>query len=173
MKKALVIIDYQNDFVTGSLGFEKAKQIETSIIKKIESYLNETADLIFTLDTHDENYLNTKEGMYLPIPHCIADSEGWHIYGEVANFVDKANKIFKKSTFGSLELGQYLKLQNYDVVELAGIISNICVLSNAVIAKAALPNSKIIIDSNCIASNNEELHLKSLDIIKNLHIQVK
>ena len=104
--KLLIVVDYQNDFVDGSLGFKKATLIEKNIIKKIEAYDN----VVFTFDTHDEDYLNsTLEGKKLPVKHCVKGTAGWELYGNVKNYLPKAIKVFTKNTFPSLDLANFLK----------------------------------------------------------------
>lgn len=172
MKKALVVVDYQNDFVSGALGFPGAANLEKSIEKKIIDGLAAGADLLFTFDTHDTDYLATQEGRKLPVPHCEKGTEGWDLYGAIAAYRHKATWCFEKCTFGSLELAEYLKVEGYDVVELVGLVSNICVISNAILAKAALPEAEIIVDAACTASADEEMHEKALDVLQGVHVTV-
>ena len=172
MKKALIVVDYQNDFVNGALGFEGAEKLDDIICEKIQQYRKEGGHIIFTFDTHEANYLNTMEGKNLPVEHCIKGTEGHKLYGRTAKMVDFDSYIFDKPTFGSLELAVFLKAEGYDVVELCGLVSSICVLSNAVMAKAALPESQIIVDSKATSSFDMEMNIKALDILKNLHITV-
>lgn len=169
MNKLLIIIDYQKDFVDGSLGFPQAKKLENGIAEKISEYEND--EIIYTLDTHDDAYMDTAEGKNLPIPHCVKGTDGHELYGKIKELL-KDKKGFEKNTFPSLELGKYLEGKNYDVIELCGLVSNICVISNAVIAKAACPNAKIIVDSSLTASADSDLHQKALDVMKGLHITV-
>ena len=171
MKKLLIVVDYQNDFVTGSLGFEDALKIEDRIINLINQYHQNNDDVIFTLDSHQKDYLTSQEGQNLPIVHCIENTEGWQLYGKIDQLSQNDLKI-KKPTFGSLELGNYLKDKDYQEITLVGVVSNICVISNAVIAKAALPEAKIIIDSKGIASNDPDLQAKAIDIMKNLQMEI-
>lgn len=172
MKKLLIVVDYQYDFVNGSLGFEGAEKLIPIIKDKIETYLNNNDDIIYTLDTHEENYLtNTMEGKILPIKHCLKNSEGWKVVSEV-DYLDKAIKIFEKPTFPSLDLANYLKDKEYQEVELCGLVSNICVMTNAVMVKASLPNAKIIVDAKATDSFNKDLHEKCLDILEGIHISV-
>lgn len=173
MKKCLIIVDFQNDFVTGSLGFEKAKNLEQIIKSKIEIYLNNNDDIIFTFDTHDINYLNTQEGKNLPIEHCMINTFGHEIYGEVNNYLNKAKKVFYKNTFGSLELANFLNEKNYSEIELVGLVTNMCILSNAVLAKSALPEALINIDSNAVMSFDDKLHNETLNILKGLQMNIK
>lgn len=170
MKKLLIVVDYQKDFVTGSLGFPEAEALEGAISKKIQSYEAEGNDVVFTMDTHDSGYMRTNEGKHLPIAHCIKGTEGWELYGSIKQKYNQKFLSFTKSTFGSYELGQYIHNKNYGEIELVGLISNICVLSNAVIAKAALPAAQIFVDAACIASNDKEMNEKALSIMEGLHI---
>jgi len=172
MKKLLIVVDYQNDFVSGSLGFGKAVDLEIPIFEKILNYKNNNQDIIFTFDTHEQGYLNTQEGKNLPIEHCIKDTEGWKLYGKVNDIFDSSMKMFCKNTFGSLDLAEYLKDKEYDTIEIVGVVSNICVISNAILAKAALPEAKIIVDSSCIASNDDEMNKKAIDVMRGLQIEI-
>ena len=168
MKKLLIVVDYQKDFVNGSLGFEAAKLLDDHISKLIENYHSHNDEVIFTFDTHYENYLKSQEGQNLPIAHCIENSNGWQLYGKVATQKQKQDLCLKKNTFGSLELGNYLKEKKYENITLVGVVSHICVISNAIICKSALPEAKIYIDTKGIAGSNADLHQKTLDILKNL-----
>lgn len=172
MKKVLIVVDFQNDFVDGALGFSGAKDLEIVIVNKIKDYLSKGYDLIYTLDTHYDNYLNTQEGIKLPIKHCIKGSFGHRIYGKAANYLSKAVKVFEKNTFGSLDLGNYLASNKYDEIELVGLVTNMCVISNAIIAKAALPEAKIIIDRKASMSFNEDLHNKTFDVLEGMQFEV-
>lgn len=171
MKKLLIVVDYQNDFVDGTLGFKGALDIENNIINKIKEFKELNDQIIYTLDTHTPDYMNTMEGKNLPIPHCIKGSEGHKLFGKVANEL-KDCLCFEKETFGSKELASYLLNNKYDEITLVGVVSNICVISNAVIAKTMQPNSLICVDAACCASNDLALEQKAYDILENLHIKV-
>lgn len=171
MKKLLIVVDFQNDFIDGSLGFPKATELVSVIKNKINEYLNNNDDIIYTLDTHFNNYLDTYEGKNLPVAHCIDNTFG-HMVNSECDFLDKAIKVFKKNTFPSLELAKYLENTDYDYVELCGLVSNICVLSNAVMVKSALPNAEIVIDKAATASFDEELEQKAFDVLGGLQIKV-
>ena len=171
MKRLLIVIDYQNDFVSGSLGFNDAIILEDYLVELIEKYYLNKDDVIFTYDSHQDNYLDTQEGKNLPVTHCIENSEGWQLYGKINNLAKNDKKILK-NTFGSLELGNYLKDKDYEEITLVGVVSNICVISNAVIVKAALPEATIIIDCKGIASNDPLLQEKAIDLMANLHMKI-
>lgn len=171
MKKLLIVVDYQEDFVTGSLGFEKAKYLEKGIVQKVKEYEENNDDIVFTLDTHNADYLQTEEGIYLPVEHCIKGTSGHKLYGQLKDIA--ANHLtFEKSTFPSHELLSYLLNKDYDYIELCGVVTNICVISNAVIAKAAKPLAHIVVNQKLCASNDEEMEQKSLEVMKNLQIEI-
>lgn len=172
MKKILIVVDFQRDFVVGSLGFEKAATVEACIKDKILTYRREGGEVAFTYDTHGQDYLETREGKDLPIPHCLEGSDGWQLYGQVASLKEAEDRSFNKVTFGSLELANYLVAGGYDSVELVGLVSNICILSNAVLAKAALPEADIIVEEACTASFDESLHAKTLDVLEGIYVRV-
>ena len=172
MKKLLIVVDYQNDFVQGSLGFPKAVSLEEPICRKIASYRNTGDDIIFTLDTHGEDYLQTMEGKKLPAPHCLQGSEGWQLYGKVASLKSYKDLVFEKPTFGSAGLMEYLQKNAYTSIELCGLVTNMCVLSNAVIAKTAQPDADILIDSSCTASFDDAMHDKALDVLEGIHCTI-
>lgn len=171
MKKLLIVVDYQNDFVTGALGFEGARQIEAALCRKIESYQAQGADVVYTMDTHGEDYAQTQEGKKLPVPHCMEGTQGWALYGRCAQLL-KGCRQFKKGTFGSMELAQWLVAQGYNAVELCGVVTNICVLSNAVLCKAALPEAEITVDAACVAGADEALNRATFDVLRGIHVNV-
>lgn len=171
MKKLLIVVDFQNDFIDGSLGFDKAKELIPIIKNKIETYLNENNDVIYTMDTHYDNYLETLEGKKLPVVHCIKGTDGWKINKE-CDYLDKAVKVLEKNTFPSLDLANYLKDKDYQEIEVCGLVSNICVISNAIMAKSALPNARIFVDSKATSSAFDKLHEETLDVLEGLHIEV-
>jgi len=173
MKECLIIVDYQNDFVDGKLGFKGAEKLEPLIIGKIEKAIRNHTDFYFTKDTHHEDYLLTEEGQKLPVPHCLEGTFGHDLYGGLKAYERLAAGIFLKPTFASLELGLALRKQNYDHVELCGLVTHICVISNAVMAKAALPDAKIVIDRNLVASYDPILHQKSLEVMQGFQIDIE
>ena len=173
MKKLLIVVDYQNDFVDGSLGFKKAEELDEKIYRKIKEYKERDDVVIFTFDTHDERYLESVEGKHLPISHCLKNTKGHDLFGKVASLFDKEEDIyFEKDTFPSLDLANYLKGQEFESVELCGLVSNICVLSNAIMVKASLPNVEIYVDKNLTASFDNKINEECMDILKGLHVNV-
>lgn len=172
MNRLLIVVDYQTDFVTGPLGFPGAEALAGPIARRVAEYRAGGDDVIFTFDTHGPDYLSTQEGRRLPVPHCVRDTEGWQLYGAVAGALQEGDRRFLKPTFPSLELGKYLETREYDRVELCGLVSSICVLSNAVIAKAALPEAEIVVDADLTASGDPVLHQKALDVLEGIQVTV-
>lgn len=183
MKRLLIVIDYQNDFVNGALGFEGAELLEDPIVQKIKEYRDKGDLIAFTYDTHHKDYLHTQEGAHLPVPHCIEGTPGHGLFGKVADCVEGSDRLFFKPTFGSSELFErLLQLQQtassldtlpLESIELVGLVSHICVLSNAVIARTACPNVPIIVDATCTDSYDKELQEKAFDVLEGLQITVK
>lgn len=173
MKKLLVVVDYQNDFVDGALGFSGAEKLDGPICEKISQYRTEPdSDIIFTLDTHGKNYLSTQEGKNLPTPHCIAGTHGWELYGKTGEMCAEEDIVIEKPSFGSLELMDIAEENGYEQIELVGLVSNICVVSNAILLKTALPEAEIIVDAACTASFDPALNEKCLDVMEGLQIKV-
>lgn len=169
--RVLVVVDYQNDFVDGSLGSRDAVSIEANVRRLAESYLNSGGDVVFTMDTHGPGYLRTREGRMLPVEHCIEGSEGWRIHGSLEEISrDPRCKVICKETFGSVELMDVLK--GYDEIEICGLVTNICVIANAVIARTANPEARVIVRRDCVASNDMELGEKALDVMASLQVEI-
>lgn len=173
MSKCLIVVDFQVDFVSGSLGFESAKELDCLIVNRIKEARKNNEDVIFTKDTHEKDYLNTYEGIKLPVEHCILNTKGHDIYGDVKDEVLEGDRVFIKNTFASLDLAIYLKTKCYDEVEVCGLVSNICVLSNVIMVRSALPNALINVDFNLTKSFDEEINKKCFEILKGLLIEVK
>lgn len=172
MKKALIIVDYQNDFVCGAMANDPAREIESDICKKIESYLDAGDDLIFLMDTHSSDDLCPREFSDSQRLHCMRDTAGWEVYGKVAQYVPMAKHIILKNNYGSSDLVRVLQQDTYDVVELAGLTTHACVLSNAIIAAAAIPYAQIVVDAACTASPDLAKKELALETMRSLHIQV-
>ena len=167
--KILIVIDFQNDFVTGSLGTPQALAIVPKVKAKIDEYNKNGIPIIFTRDTHDANYLNTQEGKLLPVIHGIEDTEGWNIYddldGNCACYVNK-------NTFGFQYWNNVTVCKNADEIELIGLCTDVCVVSNALILKATYPEVKITVDASCCAGVTEESHKAALLTMKSCQINV-
>ncbi len=170
--KALVVVDYQKDFVDGALGFPGAEKLEPLILAKTADCRKNGGQVIFTLDTHGEDYLSTSEGRKLPIVHCVKGTPGHELYGKAAADIHPEDVVIEKPSFGSLELADYLRRLNPDEVELCGLVTDICVVSNAILAKAALPESRIVVDSAACASGDKCAHERALEVMRGVHIEV-
>jgi len=172
MKRCLIVVDYQNDFVSGSLGFPQAAALEQHIAQKIKQYRDSGDEVVFTLDTHYNDYLDTQEGRRLPVAHCLKYTDGHELYGHVKTLSLDSDMRFCKLTFGSDALYSFLKAEPFQSIELIGLVSNICVIANAVLAKTAQPETPILVDAKCTASHDEHLHRAALDVMEGLQIQV-
>ena len=172
MKKCLIVVDYQNDFVTGSLGFPQAKELDSRIAAKIDAYHQNGDDVLFTFDTHGDDYLTTREGRALPIAHCLENTPGHDLYGKTAACRQAQDRCFYKSTYGSDTLFDYLRANAYQSIELVGLVSNICVLSNAVLVKTAQPETQIFVDAACTDSNDKALHRAALQVMQGIQIDI-
>ena len=176
MKKLLIVVDYQNDFVDGALGCPQALQLEKGIAEKIREYraMGDGAEIIFPMDTHSRNYMETQEGKNLPVPHCMDGENGWQLYGEVAGLKAENDLVFSKPTFGSLELADYLRNRGseYESVEFCGVVTNICVISNIAVVKAAMPDVPQIVNAALVASNDDSLQEAALKVMESIHVQV-
>ena len=176
MSKLLIVVDMQNDFITGSLGNKEAEAIVTRVVEKIEAYKHEGHKVIYTRDTHDENYLTTREGEKLPVVHCVKGTSGWLLHVAIQETVINANQIYDKGTFGSVSLGEMIKRLNEEEteleVELVGLCTDICVISNALLIKAYVPEVIITVDAACCAGVTPETHANALNAMKMCQIDI-
>ena len=170
MKKALIVVDMQNDFVDGALGTEEAQEMLPRLVEKLEN-LDSDTDIFFTQDTHKEDYLETQEGKNLPVVHCVKKTYGWEIVPELQDFAKKAKKIVEKKTFGSTGLPTLLK--PYEEVEFVGLCTDICVISNALLLKAFYPEQKIAVDASCCAGVTPESHKNALNAMKMCQCEIR
>lgn len=173
--KVLVVVDMQNDFITGSLGTPEAKAIVPNVKKKIEEAAKNGDIIVYTKDTHFQDYLDTKEGKKLPVEHCLIHSEGWEIPDELLPPVGYTNtETYEKYTFGSLLLPEILAHVECDEIELVGLCTDICVISNALLLKARLYNDvEISVDATCCAGVTPESHEAALKTMEMCQINVK
>ena len=175
MKKVLVVIDMQNDFIDGALGTDEAVKIVGSVAEKIREYEGQT--VFATRDTHEENYLETAEGRHLPVPHCIRGTKGWEIRPEIAGALAQADaQVIDKPTFGSEVLARKLQKmaeQEELSIELAGLCTDICVVSNALLVKAFLPETTVRVIADCCAGVTPESHKAALDTRRMCQIQIQ
>lgn len=170
MKKLLVVVDMQNDFVDGSLGTAEAKKIVANVVSKVKTVKQAGDDIIFTRDTHPANYLETQEGRRLPVVHCVKDTKGWEIIDELKPY---AETIIDKPSFGSLELMETAVRGKYTEIELAGLCTDICVVSNALLLKAALLETEIRVDASCCAGVTQESHEAALLTMQMCQIEIR
>ena len=174
MRKVLIVVDMQNDFITGSLGTPEARAVVPRVAERIRGAMKEGRTLLFTQDTHAPDYLDTQEGRNLPVRHCIRNTPGWQLHEAVAPF---AAETVEKSTFGSIALAEALERlaenggANLDV-ELCGVCTDICVVSNALLIKAHLPEAFVHVDAACCAGVTPERHNAALEVMRASQIQV-
>lgn len=174
MKKYLVVVDIQKDFVDGALGSAEAAAIIPAVYEKIRGFQGR---IILTLDTHYENYMETAEGKKLPVPHCIKGTDGHKPDEHVVKAIEGKDYIFiEKNTFGSVELPELIRKEGFDErtdsIELMGLCTDICVVSNALLLKANFPEAEISVDSACCAGVTPELHNAALATMKSCQINV-
>lgn len=175
--KIVIIIDTQRDFITGSLGTPEAQAMIPRLADKINHSSDDTY-FIFTKDTHYDNYLETAEGKKLPIKHCIKETEGWEIPTELTEHFANSPLTIEKTTFGSYDLVKKIieitdsNDDKIEEIELCGLVSDICVISNALILKTFFPNCDIVVDSKCCAGTTPEAHEAALTVMRSCQIEV-
>lgn len=169
--KVLIVVDMQNDFIDGALGTQEAQMIVPNVVNKIKHF---DGMVIATRDTHEEYYMETQEGKNLPVPHCIRGTNGWEIRPEIADVL--SGEVIDKPTFGSRILAERLaELHEQEVIEeieLIGLCTDICVISNAMLAKAFLPEVLVTVDSSCCAGVTPESHQQALEAMKMCQITI-
>ena len=180
--KVLIIVDMQKDFINGALGTAEAAAIVGNVIKRIENSGNEL--ILFTQDTHQEDYLNTPEGKKLPVPHCIEGTDGWQIDEAIltawrnntstVRIPELPENTFTKPVFGSVDLVDYLKSREADIteIEILGVCTDICVISNAIMIKNTMPNIKISVNAGCCAGVTPKSHDEALNIMQMCQIDI-
>lgn len=169
--KVLLVIDMQNDFIHGALGTPEAQAIVSRVADKIRNFADGL--VIYTRDTHEPGYLSTQEGKNLPVPHCIRGQAGWQLHDEIQALVQDS-PVIDKPSFGSVELAEYLSsLDNApESIELVGLCTDICVISNAMILKAYLPEVPIFVDASCCAGVTPQSHENALSAMRMCQIGV-
>jgi len=173
MKKILIVVDMQKDFVDGALGSKEAVEIVGNVVKRIKNF---DGDIIVTYDTHYENYMETQEGKNLPVPHCIKGTKGWQLDESVQTALEKKQYLaIEKPTFGSTELMGHIK-ENYNPqeieIELIGLCTDICVVSNALLLKANFPETKVSVVASCCAGVTPDSHNAALTTMKMCHVNI-
>lgn len=189
--KILVVVDMQNDFISGSLGTSEAQNIIPNVVKAIETYADKNTVILFTKDTHQDNYMNTLEGKNLPVLHCIDGTNGWDLNAEVMTAFE-ANRekysvigniyplvedhVILKPTFGSMDLQNVIytlsEVEEIEEITLMGLCTGICVLSNAILCKATLPEVPISVVENCCACVTPESHKTAIEAMKLCQINI-
>ena len=173
--KLLIVIDMQNDFLEGALRNEEGIKIIPNVVNKINNYIKNGDTVIATRDTHLDNYLDTQEGKRLPVVHCIKDTAGWELNKLISEALGNSLK-FDKDGFGSLELAAYLSEEYGEEkdleIELVGVCTDICVISNAMLIKAALREARIIVDASCTAGVTAESHNCALNAMRACQIDI-
>lgn len=172
--KYLIVIDMQNDFVDGALGTPEAQAIADAVVEEAKSFDGTVA---FTLDTHGEDYLSSQEGANLPVPHCIKGTPGWQLIPALDSVAHERNaRIFEKPTFGSTDLAAWLQAENaanpIESIELVGVCTDICVVSNALLIKAVLPEVPLVVDAALCAGVTPAAHEAALATMRSCQVQV-
>ena len=174
MERYLFVIDYQNDFVDGALGFPGAEKLDAGIAAKVRQYGR--GHVLFTRDTHFDNYPDTREGRLLPVVHCIKGTPGWELYGETAQACAEVEApAIDKLVFGmdvTDPATAAVLPKHADEIELVGLVSNICVISNACVLQAKYPEARIIVDASLTASMDPVMHEKVLDVLEGFQVKV-
>ena len=174
MDRYLFVIDYQNDFVDGALGFPGAEKLDAGIAAKVRAYGE--GHVLYTRDTHFENYLDTREGRLLPVKHCIKGTRGWELYGQTARACSEVNApAIDKRVFGmdvTDPATAAVLPARADEIELVGLVSNICVISNACVLQARYPEARILVDAQLTASMDPGMHEKVLDVLEGFQVRV-
>lgn len=174
MERYLFVIDYQNDFVDGALGFPGAEKLDGKIAEKIRAYGK--GHVLFTRDTHYDDYLETREGKNLPVKHCLKGTKGWQVHGETAKALAEVEAPgIDKRAFGmdvTDPATAAVLPERADEIELVGLVSNICVVSNAVVLQSRYPEATIIVDAACTDSFDKVLHEKVLDVLEGFQVKV-
>ena len=182
MTDILVVVDMQKDFIYGALGTPEARAIVPKVYNKIWKYIEAGKEVAFTLDTHNTMYDNTNEGKHLPVCHCVEGTEGWQLVKELDIVYKKLCHdnlrvpTFKKNTFGSVELGEWIKWishhENLKSIEVIGVCTDICVLSNVLLMKAFAPELEYYVDADCCAGTTPIAHDAALKVMKSCHINI-
>lgn len=172
--KYLIVIDMQNDFVDGALGTPEAQAIADAVVEEAKSFDGTVA---FTLDTHGEDYLSSQEGANLPVPHCIKGTPGWQLIPALDSVAHERNaRMFEKPTFGSTDLAAWLQAENatnpIESIELVGVCTDICVVSNALLIKAVLPEVPLVVDAAICAGVTPAAHEAALATMRSCQVQV-
>ena len=176
MRKYLIVVDMQNDFIAGVLGSDEAKAIVFNVVRLIQDAKAENRTVFFTQDTHDEGYMDTSEGRHLPIPHCVRGTDGWKLHPDIAAYATEADRVIQKPMFASLALmdrlgGAATDGRGLDIA-LCGVCTDICVVSNALLLRTFFPEAKIRVFEDACAGVTKESHSAALSVMKACHVKV-
>ena len=171
MQKAIVVVDMQNDFIDGALGTREAQEMLPRMVEKLTAARAAGTALVFTMDTHGADYLSTQEGKRLPVPHCIRGTAGWEIASALQPFVRAAAAVIEKPAFGAPDLPAALAV--YDEIELVGLCTDICVISNALLVKAFYPEKPVTVDASCCAGVTPESHRNAIEAMKMCQVEIR
>ena len=181
MTDILIVVDMQRDFVSGVLGSPQAQAIVPAVAERMLRAQSEGTPIVLTLDTHEEDYMNTREGRFLPVPHCIRGTEGWTLEPEIGKACCRGMISFEKPTFGSTALMHHIAALAMEkgfiggkgmTIELCGVCTDICVVSNALLIKAALPEADLVVNSALCAGVTPQKHEAALETMRSCQIQV-
>ena len=167
MNKLLIVVDMQNDFIDGVLGTIEAQNIVADVDKYVREF---DGDVFFTQDTHFKDYMDTQEGRNLPVPHCIRGTDGWKITDKI--YMPTKSEVFEKTTFGSVDLGEYIQRNDYNEIYICGVCTDICVISNALLIKAFCPETPVKVIENLCAGVTVETHNNAINAMKMCQIEV-
>ena len=181
--KLLVVVDYQKDFVDGALGFAGAEKLDAGIAEKIRTYGQCGEYIVQTMDTHRADYLSTREGKHLPVPHCIAGTEGWETFGQTAQAIAAVEssshfRRINKATFpvhpqDMMDLLAWIGEDRITEIEFVGLVSNICVISNICVFQGAFPLAQMVVDTGLIASFDPKAHEAVIEVMRTLQVALK
>ena len=169
MKKLLVIVDMQNDFVDGALGAEGGKEALQNVRALLQKERSLGTKIVFTKDLHGDNYLDTQEGKRLPVPHCIIGTQGAEL---AAQLRADGEEVFEKGAFASVELAKFVRREHFDEIAFAGICTDICVVSNALLVKAYCPEARVAVYADCCAGTTKENHQSALQVMKCCQVDI-
>ena len=175
MRKYLIVVDMQNDFIDGALGSDEAKAILPNVVRLIREAIAENRTLLFTRDTHDEGYMDTSEGRHLPVPHCVKGTDGWKLHPDIAPYATGANQVIQKPTFASLALVDRLngKKDGLDLdIALCGVCTDICVVSNALLLRAHFPEATLRVFEDACAGVTPASHAAALSVLRACHVEI-
>ncbi len=169
--RTLIVVDMQKDFIDGALGSKEAAKIVSNVVRKIKKYVKNGDKVIFTQDTHKKNYMSTREGKYLPVPHCIKDTDGWTIPEKIRKAASEDALVIEKPSFGYTGWKKLLK-EDTDPIELIGLCTDICVVSNALTIKNLFPERDILVDASCCAGVSPASHDGALLTMKCCQVDI-